>query len=138
MTTTIRDRACDFASTHAVDMGNLEAGARLLQEFAENEVRLALQPREPSPELAEAEHQLRNLYYLTPQQERVIADELARLRTELTRKDGVVSRAIDALQEVDLCMACAVEWPKVLALFHAGKSFTRPAPERAERGEPKP
>ena len=52
---TIRVRACDFASYHARAMANPDAGARLLQEFAESEVRLALQPCVPSPELAEAE-----------------------------------------------------------------------------------
>ena len=83
---TMRDRACTFAST--ADLSNPEAGARLLQEFAEAEVRLALQPREPSPELAEAEKWLagmRGYAALTSARKTlpgIVAAELDRLRAE--------------------------------------------------------
>ena len=88
---TIRVRACDFASYHARAMANPDAGARLLQEFAESEVRLALQPCDPSPELAEAEKWLNPPGVGQPAgYPEAIAAELSRLRANEKRLEGLL------------------------------------------------
>jgi len=64
--------------------------------FAEDEVRLALQPREQAPGLAEAERAIRNTklsaYEVTQCERKAIADELDRLRAALARLRGIEER----------------------------------------------
>lgn len=107
--------------------------------FSGSEVRLALEPSEAAPELAQVMRWALgvladpSLIGFTGACEvlgaiRVMAAELDRLRAELLRKDKVVGRAIDALQAVNLCGACEMQWVKALEMFHTSK----PAPP-AER-----
>jgi hypothetical protein len=79
-------------------------------EFIESEVRLAMAPRDPSPELAKAERALRsgpgNLF---PQDCAVIAAELDRLRaiTEHCREcgDKFGAKCIE-MADTGLCVTC--------------------------------
>ena len=178
---TTRDRWLAFMAERGFS-GNVltQDAVKAAPEFAESEVRLALEPREAAPGLASAEKWLSRFcsreFYDDYETEEIdsgnpyrrcvfckksdpqinmrldghdedclyrksiedlqlyghlagaIAAELDRLRAELLRKDKVVGRAIDALQAVNLCGACEMQWVKALEMFHTSK----PAPP-AER-----
>ena len=85
---TTRDRWLAFMAERGFS-GNVltQDAVKAAPEFAESEVRLALEPREAAPELAEAEKLIRKdgarSRWLTPVQMRAIPSELDRLRAKL-------------------------------------------------------
>jgi len=138
--TTRRDRAIEFASTAA---RSSEAYARLLEEFAEAEVAIALQPRAAAPELARAELWLSS--FATEDTEsrkfsKVIAAELSRLRAENARQAEelaavalmrrAVSRTMEVTTDGDLCLP---RWGKHTEFLAAVRSFMEMTDATARR-----
>jgi hypothetical protein len=90
---TTRERLCAFMAERTVNSAE-EWGLALwisdVVEWCESEVRLALAPREPSPDLAEAEKWLRAGGFAPAQMARVIAAELDRRAAEIARLTAIV------------------------------------------------
>lgn len=78
--------------------------AKLLDEYRDAEVRLALAPKAPSPKLAESEIILRSTdptYPMYVGQRRIIANELDRLRAENARLEAEKELLRAAMRTVD-------------------------------------
>lgn len=97
--------------------------------FAASEVRLALQPRDASPELAEAEKCAR--HYAVEQNHytaiaKALADELDRLRASLKRKGEVLRELADA-------RSCCEKVAHDLMIGSAGMLNCKRADERMDK-----
>jgi hypothetical protein len=86
---TMRERAGQAAIDTWASDGHTVADLRdRFLEFAESEVRLAMQPSEQAPGLARAEESLRGAAETKGTREEIIADELDRLRAIVRRLGG--------------------------------------------------
>jgi hypothetical protein len=97
---TMMERLSEFLDKRFTDVSAKEK--RWLGDFVESEVRLALQPREQAPGLAEAESRLRNTHpvsELDQEHRKAIADELDRLRGEIETYRGMVASLREQLLE---------------------------------------